>query len=360
MVESKAKWQNPICQWVRREGAPLTTTKVVVDYDPRAIDVRPFPVDDRSMTTESGIIGPRTTTPARTIVVCTQERSGWSSICAAWTESRPVVQVIFQLRLLAIVAVASFESGAVPNARTVTLCCMGWLCVTWSIYLLNGLSDLTGDRSNGSTRPLAQGTLNSNYARRLVIILAATGLGLCLLAGERIFALGTVMITLGFFYSAGPSPLKNSVCGVQVSVVGGGLVTYAAGASAVGSGPTPAATVFAAALSAWMAVGGLSKDLSDVEGDRTAGRSTLAMWSERGTYAVITAAAATVAASFVVAAQSVAVGLIVSAMFLCVGAVSIAVCAVARTILRWHARTPYHAFMYSQYGAHAGALCLVL
>ncbi|MBY4403746.1 UbiA family prenyltransferase [Rhodococcus fascians] len=204
------------------------------------------------MTTESGIIGPRTTTPARTIVVCTQERSGWSSICAAWTESRPVVQVIFQLRLLAIVAVASFESGAVPNARTVTLCCMGRLCVTWSIYLLNGLSDLTGDRSNGSTRPLAQGTLNSNYARRLVIILAATGLGLCLLAGERIFALGTVMITLGFFYSAGPSPLKNSVCGVQVSVVGGGLVTYAAGASAVGIGPTPAATLFAApSLPGW-------------------------------------------------------------------------------------------------------------
>lgn len=357
---SKAKWQNTESQWGRREGAPSTTTKVVVDYDPRAIDVRRPAVDDRRMATASGTVGPSTASPSHVVATGAPDRPLRSSIRSAWSEARPAVQIIFQLRIIAVVAVASLDSGAVPRWTAVALCCAGWLCITWSIYLLNGLADRVEDRLNGSTRPLARGTLDAGVARQLVPVLACAGVILCASAGRSVLVSALVMVALGFLYSAGPAPLKNRVWGVQVSVIGGGLATYTAGACAAGIGISPAVAVFAVAMSAWMGVGGLAKDLSDVEGDRAAGRSTLAMWSERGTCLIVASLAGIIAVGFVVSAFTVEERLLVPALALGCGVAAIGACAVAGRSRRWHPRTPYHAFMYSQYGAHTGALCMLL
>ncbi|OZC67312.1 hypothetical protein CH306_16315 [Rhodococcus sp. 15-725-2-2b] len=359
--DSKVKWQNTESQWGRREGAPPTTTKVVVDYDPRAMDVSHPAVDDRRMATASGTVGPRTASPRHLVAVGAPDRSLRSSIRSAWSEARPAVQIIFQLRLIAVVAVASLDAGAAPRWTAAALCCAGWLCLTWSIYLLNGLADRIEDRVNGSMRPIAQGTLDAGVARRFVTVLACVGMVLCLSAGRPVLMSALVMLALGFLYSVGPAPLKNRVWGVQVAVFGGGLTTYAAGVCAAGTEVTPAVIVFAIAMSAWMGVGGLAKDVSDVDGDRAAGRSTLAMWSERGTCLVIASAAGAICVGFAVSAWALEERLIVPALVLACGAAAIAAfAAVGGSSRRRHARTPYTAFMYSQYGAHTGALCMLL
>ncbi len=307
----------------------------------------------------SGSVGPSTTSPRRHVTAGAPERPLRSTLRLAWSEARPAVQIIFQLRVIAIVAVASLDARTAPQWGAVALCCAGWLCITWSIYLLNGLADRVEDRVNGSSRPLAQGTLDAGVARQLVPALACAGVILCSLAGRSVLVSALVMIALGFLYSAGPAPLKNRVWGVQVSVIGGGLATYAAGFHAAGTEISPAVVVFAIAMSAWMGVGGLAKDLPDVEGDRAAGRSTLAMWSERGTSPIIASLAGIISAGLVLAAWTVEERLAIPALVLSCGTAAITIYAAAGR-RRWHERTPYHAFMYSQYGAHTGALCMLL
>ncbi|MGV8874368.1 MAG: UbiA family prenyltransferase [Rhodococcus sp. (in: high G+C Gram-positive bacteria)] len=312
------------------------------------------------MATGSGTIGPRTTSPLPTVVDRTAELASHSAIRSAWVEARPAVQIIFQLRLLAIVAVASMDAGTVPNWTSVALCCCGWLFVTWSIYLLNGLSDRVEDRVNGSRRPLAQGTLDARVAGVFVLILACAGVLLCLWAGLPVMLSSAVMLVLGIAYSAGPSPLQNSVWGVQLSAFGGGLATYAAGTVAAGTSLSPAVIVFSVAMSAWMCVGGLAKDLSDVDGDRVAGRSTLAMWSERGTTLIVAALAATVAGGFLYASWTVEEALVVPALLLSVGAAAISARAATNHSHRRKSRVQYNAFMCSQYGVHIAAMWMLL
>lgn len=283
----------------------------------------------------------------------------WRRVTAAWREARPAVQIIFQLRLLTVVAIASASTGTMPDVVGVALCCAGWFCLTWAIYLLNGITDQVEDRLNGSTRPIASGELDGSTARALVIVLSGTGLSLCLAAGGHVFIAAVLMSVLGYLYSAGTSPLKRTVCGVQVSVVGGGILTYAAAVLAADVGFPLAALVFAVALSAWMGVGGLSKDLSDVAGDREAGRSTLPMWSENGARAIITAVAFAIAGCLA-AASVLAPQLIATAVILVVGSALVAAAAASRRHRTRDPRAPYKAFMLTQYGAHAGTVCFVL
>lgn len=281
-----------------------------------------------------------------------------TAIGLAWVEARPSVQIIFQLRILAVVAVASLDPRAVPDLVGVAICCAGWLCVTWSIYLLNGITDRAGDRLNGGTRPIASGALGVDTARVLVVVLSSTGLSLCLVGDELTFVAAATMLILGYLYSAGPAPLKRSVWGVQVSVIGGGLLTYSAAVAAADLTFSAAGVLFATALSAWMGVGGISKDVSDVEGDRRMGRRTLAMWSERGSLHVAAAAAMVVSIGFSIGVLTEAPELIVPALMLVVGACAFVRCALVPGLSSRNPRTAYRTFMLTQYGTHAAAICI--
>ncbi|MFC7648937.1 UbiA family prenyltransferase [Streptosporangium lutulentum] len=89
--------------------------------------------------------------------------------------------------------------------------------------------------------------------------------------------------------------------------------------------------VFAVAMSAWMGIGGLAKDLSDVAGDRAAGRHTLPLlWGERRAKLAIATAATAVGAAFFLAALTVAPGLLFVAGLVLTGSVVLAVVALGR------------------------------
>jgi 4-hydroxybenzoate polyprenyltransferase len=119
-------------------------------------------------------------------------------------------------------------------------------------------------------------------------------------------------------------------------------------------------------MSFWMGgVGGIAKDLSDVPGDRLAGRrSWPVVFGERRARRVLATAACVVAASFAVAAAAFSPRLLGSAAAVLLGAVAVVVVSadVPGTADRARRRLPYRAFMGTQYLSHAvliGTLALV-
>ncbi|MFJ2031740.1 UbiA family prenyltransferase [Streptosporangium sp. NPDC087985] len=272
----------------------------------------------------------------------------------AWSEARPAVQVIFQLRLLtgALVgagALADVSWGAMAAGAA------AWLLLTWSTYLLNGAADVVEDQSNGSTRPIARGDLDALTGGRLATLLGAAGLSLSAVVSERFFLLALLLSVLSWAYSTGPAPLKNTVAGVQVTVVGAGLLTYLAGINVAGGSLTETVLVLAVAMSAWMGIGGLAKDLSDVAGDRAAGRHTLPLlWGERGARLAIATAATVVGTAFLTAALTLAPGLLPVAGLVLAGSLVLAAVALGRWSEgdRAARRRPYRIFMITQYAAH--------
>lgn len=287
-------------------------------------------------------------------VICPTPAINGTTVRLAWIEARPAVQVIFQLRLLTGALLGAGALGDVPWPVMVTGA-GAWLLLTWSAYLLNGAADVVEDQSNGSSRPIARGDLTPVTAGRLAILLGAVGLSLSAVVSERFFLLALLLLVLSWAYSTGPAPLKNTVGGVQVAVVGAGLVTYLAGINAAGVPLTGAVLVFAIAMSAWMGIGGLAKDLSDVAGDEAAGRLTLPLlWGERRAKLAIATAATAVGVAFLSAALTFAPDLLLAAVLVLAGSLSLAVVALGPWSEgnRVAQRRPYRIFMMTQYSTH--------
>lgn len=284
------------------------------------------------------------------------------SLRLAWSEARPAVQGIFQLRLLTGMLIGAGGLAAVDWAVALATA-LAWLLVTWSIYLVNGVADQVEDISNGSRRPIARGELDSAAARRLAIALGVCGLVAAASVSGLMLALAWLLLAVGWAYSTGPRPLQRTIAGVQLCVVSGGLFTYLAGAHAADASLTPALLVFAVAMSAWMGVGGLAKDLSDVVGDRRAGRRTLpVVRGERTARTVVAVAAAVVGAGFLLGALVFAPALLAAAAVALAGAFALGAAALGP----WSRagldapRLPYRIFMATQYSVHALALAVLL
>ncbi|WIM94529.1 UbiA family prenyltransferase [Actinoplanes oblitus] len=275
----------------------------------------------------------------------------------AWRETRPCVQVIFALRFL---AGALLAGGTVSGWRLLTAG-VGWSCVVAAIYLHNGTTDVVEDRRNGSARPLATGELPLPAARAIVRGLAVAGLTIAALADPREALLALAMLALGFAYSSGRAPLKGSMPGFALVVLGGGMLTYTAGGLTTSGGPTLESAVFALFLSAWMAVAGSSKDLSDTDGDRSAGRRTLpVMFGQESAARMIAAGTLTVGALFVAVAVHVGDNLIWYALPLAAGAAVTAATLLRtrRATLRADRRLPYRSFMVTQFLVHGTVLAV--
>ncbi|HLU95979.1 MAG TPA: UbiA family prenyltransferase [Thermobifida alba] len=294
---------------------------------------------------------------SRTTVVPDQR-----SLRLAWSEARPAVQGIFQLRLLSGILIGAGGLTAVDWTIAVATA-LSWLLVTWSIYLINGVADQAEDVSNGSRRPIARGELDAATARRLAIVLGVCGLVAAASVSGLLLALAWLLLAVGWAYSTGPRPLQRTIAGVQLCVISGGLFTYLAGAHAADASLTPTLLVFAAAMSAWMGVGGLAKDLSDVVGDRRAGRRTLpVLRGERTARAAVTVAASAVAAGFLAGALAFAPVLLAAAAATLAGATALGVAALGPWSRAGLAtpRLPYRIFMVTQYSVHALALAVLL
>lgn len=270
-----------------------------------------------------------------------------------WRESRPVVQAIFQVRFLTGFLLARPAWGV----RLVTSffpAAAIWLCATVAIYLLNGCADVTEDRVNGSSRPIAAGLLPARLAFRVVGVLSAIALGGSALVVRRLTGLVAVLLLLGALYSLSPVAAKRWSIPAAVVAGSGGLVTYLAGAVTVGRINSDL-LAFALLMSAWMGlVGTMTKDLSDVEGDVAAGRRTLAC--TRGeSYArrLVAAVAVTVAAGGLVAVRRQP--LLKAPAAVCVLGAIVLVLGLSPALSGgspMRRRLPYRIFMTVQYLAH--------
>lgn len=270
-------------------------------------------------------------------------------------EARPVVQVVFLLRFLvgASFAGSLLLGGADPS---LWLGAALWTCVTLSVYILNGVMDVEEDRTNRSARPVARGDLAVSHAVRAAAGLAVLGiLGGFLLQGLMVWSV-VAALALGWSYSGPPLYLKRWPAGLAAVAILGGFLTYYAGYAANGGGgDVLSLCIFAVMMALWMGLVGQTKDLSDVEGDKQAGRrSGPVVWGESAARAIYSGIALSLGTGYVICAMLFATDLLLSAIVVLLGASAVAVISLGPWSRgsRSRRRRPYRAFMLTQYGTH--------
>lgn len=265
-------------------------------------------------------------------------------------EARPAVQGVFVLRFGSTALIASHPSPGLAVAM------LGWLLVTIAIYLLNGASDVAGDRLNESARPLAAGLVDLATAWFATGCCALAGVAMCYTLSADLGALSLAMLALGVGYSYGPC-WKTRRLSASLVIGTGAALTYLAGAAAANTASWPL-IAFIIALSAWIALASASKDFSDVIGDRAVGRRTapvvMGLAPASRHLAMTTAAAASLLASV---SLGLGVQPISTAVVLAGTATLALVMAASRNASTSIAvRTPYRIYMLTQYGACGGLL----
>ncbi|MGP3917899.1 UbiA family prenyltransferase [Nonomuraea sp. 10N515B] len=311
-------------------------------------------------------------TPNRSAALRRIPATAISDLGLCLSEARPIVQIIFLFRFLTGAALG-YAAGETDLAA-VGFGAFTWECAVVFVYLLNGATDVLEDRINGSRRPIASGVLPRHVALRYVRLTGVGALAGGIVMGWEFLVAVVIFMLLGYLYSAPPFQLKNNP-GATIAVAAlGGLVTYLAGsasaasasaasASAASGGGLPA-LVCAGAMSLWMGlVGAIAKDFGDIDGDRAAGRRTIAvLLGDTAARRLVGLIAPALGVAFVLAALHVAPVLIMSAVVTLLGAIVVAWFALTPARGDRNAlRRPYRAFMTTQYGSHAGvALALTV
>jgi 4-hydroxybenzoate polyprenyltransferase len=266
---------------------------------------------------------------------------------AVFAESRPAVQLIFLMRSTA-------ASGIVNHPTTKSLAGVGaWALITISIYVFNGVTDLAADRANHSTRPIASGFLSRTTALTWCAVLSMTGLGVCWYVSPMEFALAAAMLGIGWAYSAGPS-LKTSATGFALVIGLGAALTYAAGWVA-GGHITANELVVAMSVSLWVGLCCASKDFSDIDGDRLAGRHTWpVIFGPRRAAQLLSVLAVGAAVCVLIVAVELSANPL-PAMSLTIGSILLARVAAQSALASDRAarRRPYRMFVTTQYAANA-------
>lgn len=274
---------------------------------------------------------------------------------ATFVEARPQVQLLLVLRLL-VGNVLGQANGGLDVAAIVTSDA-SWLLASLAVYVLNGLSDVDGDRRNGSRRPLAAGRLSVGAATAMVGALSACALCLAVFRGPLAVLMLSAFLALGAAYSFGPFPLKDRALTASVTVGVACAVTYVFGAvAAQGTASGPTLVVVASGMGAWMLVAGNAKDFGDEEGDRLAGRRTLPLvLGDRRARLVLSVMV------MILGASATAAGVTTR------GAdplVLLIVAAVAMASVWWNAdaarrrpRAAYQIFMWSQFAVNLALIC---
>jgi 4-hydroxybenzoate polyprenyltransferase len=272
------------------------------------------------------------------------------------SESRPPVQVVFLLRLVSFAAAAGGLSRLAGAGAAGVL---GWLLLSMAVYVLNGISDVEGDRANDSRRPIAGGRLPVDVALRATAVLALAGLGLCALCSGRLVLVGMAALILGWRYSAGRVPLKATTAGIAVTAGGGVLLCYAAGAIVAGGVAGPTIGAFGLAEATWLGLCAATKDFSDVDGDRLAGRRTWPIvLGDRRARQLVAACSAALGIAFATLAALTHGAVPVASVTAGAGAAALAVAALRCPAAGGRAtrRRPYRILMVTQYAVNAALL----
>jgi 4-hydroxybenzoate polyprenyltransferase len=278
------------------------------------------------------------------------------------TEARPTVQIIYLLRYLCGVQLAA--PGRLPDSSRLLVGAFGWSCSTIAVYLYNGVADLAEDTANGSRRPIASARLPVRSAARAAAGLAVTGLVCAASIGLAEAVLAAAYLTIGYLYSGPPFPLKRWPHTMSAAGLGLCVTTYWAGGMIGGSPDRATLLAFAAVMSLWTAgVGGISKELSDVEGDRISGRHTWpTVLGDRGARVLLALVATGIGATFCVVAWRYQPLLKWCAGTVAVGAVAVTAVGLAATSVsgeRLERRRPYRVFMGTQHLAHLALLAVL-
>ncbi len=277
-------------------------------------------------------------------------------------EARPAVQGIFLLRFLAGASFAdSLFTGGLVNFPLWGGAAL-WLCVTLSVYVFNGVMDVEEDQINGSLRPVASGKLNIAQATGVAGGLAALSVIGSLALGSLMVWSVVVALALGWLYSGPPFYLKRSPTGWAILGIVTALITYNAGYAANGSGSNILSfSIFAGVMALWLGIVSQTKDLSDIEGDKQAGRrSGPVVLGEYAARLFYSGMALCLGGGYVLTAALFAPGLLIPAFVLAFGAVAVAV----TTLGPWsrgdrsRRRRSYRAFMLTQYGANLAVVIL--
>jgi len=261
-------------------------------------------------------------------------------------EARPVVLVVFLMRLLAASGLlGQFSAGGIAAVA-------GWIPLVVAVYVFNGVTDLRADAANGSPRPIATGRLGRGAALRWCLGSACCGLALCWLASPFVFGLGCVLLAVGWAYSDGPA-LKNKPIGFALIIGLGAALTYAAGWVAGGATSVQSLAIMLI-VAVWVGLCCASKDFSDVEGDRLAGRRTWPVTLGPGPAARLLAAVAIAFASTSLVLCFVSRVSIAPGCVLVAGSALVAFAAVSSAAGpdRATRRRPYRAFMATQYATN--------
>lgn len=285
-------------------------------------------------------------------------------------EARPQVQLAFALRFScgAVLAGDARYGGGFPLARFACGLAV-WQCAVVAVYLCNGVVDVTGDRVNGSRRPIAGGDLSPRLATCFTAGFAVVALASAAAIGLGFFAGTAAFLALGAVYSLPPFDVRKRFLGATIVTTAAGLLTYAAGAS-LDRGLGRPVLLTAAVMAAWMGlIGATTKDFGDSPGDREAGRHTLfGVLGDTGLRRLVALSALVVAGSFVVGASLVAATVVPAAVVMLVGAAvlarhavhgSVTTCDLADRRARDRLRVPYQIFMATQLATHVAVLVSV-
>jgi 4-hydroxybenzoate polyprenyltransferase len=278
-----------------------------------------------------------------------------TSFWLSFIEARPVVLIVFSLRF-AVGGLLLNSSGVTLERALVGQAC--WLCAIWAIYLLNGLSDIEGDRANGSSRPLATGRLSTRAGFAWCVSLATASIAVSILLGLSFSVVVGCILLLGATYSVGPLPLKNwGTAGLAIAAVGG-FLSYVAGAISYDRSVDGQLVTFALVASLWILFIGHSKDLGDVDGDRLAGRRTLPIVVGAPTTRVLTAVSGMLIGLFSVFAAFSSPKLIAVGVYAPASLCLVAVLVKAKDSSRETVRRPYAVFMIAQYAVNSLTLII--
>lgn len=213
---------------------------------------------------------------------------GLRRLALAFVESRPIVQAVFALRFV----VGGLLSNGQANGLRIFEGGLAWILAVWFVYLLNGLSDISGDRQNGSRRPLASGALDRRFASNVCLVLLVSAIALATLIGIAFVLMVASMLLLGGIYSMGAGAAKRSAFPALVVAALGSSLTYLAGSEVLASLISVQSIAFALVTGAWIIVAGHCKDFGDTAGDISSGRRTLPILiGERGARRFIARAA---------------------------------------------------------------------
>lgn len=260
---------------------------------------------------------------------------------------------VFALRFVVGTALVAGADWSTPVLWTAGV---SWVLAVWAVYLINGISDVEGDRLNGSSRPLATGRLGERQAIVIAVALLSVSLLIATFFSGPFLLAVVAFVCLGLVYSIGPWAAKKAGVAALTVAAAGVFLTYLAAARVVSDQIPPSAFAFALVAASWIAVVGHTKDFGDVAGDAAEGRRTLPVVlgedRARAFVAVGTGAVSVVAIVLGSVVEQLRSLLVLGGA----GPIVIVMLFIARTGDRDTAKRPYRSFMIGQYALNVVAL----